>query len=412
MARKETKLSAMHLTTTQEVWDYYTVVNGQPKTQVEEEEGVQAWIEPILNRYSEEDIRYVIQSQTGVIASVVFDFGYFENALETKHCKEELAKSKPQGIQMADYAMSVLVNAMTESIKEVKGEELMKWFEKEVYAKYGPVKQQVQVVSLKGEPIKGVVNKEVFDTVSQWLQLNEPVFLTGPAGTGKNTLIGQICEAYGYACYGADALKQPYELTGFNNVDGYQETQFYKACDSADKGIDTLFFLDEFDSCEADVTPVFNDAIASGVFTFPNNETKHFREHLKFVAMGNTWGTGATSEYVGRNKLDAATLNRFVFVPVDYVEEIEDNICEDPVLLRFLREFRQGIYQCGIEHIVSYRNIRQASNYFKVFGKDKIKAVLQQCLIKNLTKDDLGQITKYLSDNEYSRVIKDIAEDY
>jgi hypothetical protein len=44
------------------------------------------------------------------------------------------------------------------------------------------------------------------------------------------------------------------------------------------------------------------------------------------VATGNTYGTGANRQYVGRQALDAATLDRFVVIDVPIDERLEERI--------------------------------------------------------------------------------------
>jgi hypothetical protein len=44
---------------------------------------------------------------------------------------------------------------------------------------------------------------------------------------------------------------------------------------------------------------------------------------FRFVSTANTWGHGADRQYVGRNPLDAATIDRFWQMDWDYDEQLE-----------------------------------------------------------------------------------------
>ena len=48
-----------------------------------------------------------------------------------------------------------------------------------------------------------------------------------------------------------------------------------------------------------------------------------------FIAAGNTTGAGADMKFVGRNQLDGATLDRFVFVFWEYDEDFEVHVAGD-----------------------------------------------------------------------------------
>jgi cobaltochelatase CobS len=56
--------------------------------------------------------------------------------------------------------------------------------------------------------------------------------------------------------------------------------------------------------------------------TFPDKTVKRHPDFVT-VACANTFGGGATSQYVGRNPIDAATLDRFFFVTIPYDEGLE-----------------------------------------------------------------------------------------
>jgi len=145
--------------------------------------------------------------------------------------------------------------------------------------------------------------------------LRPNIWIAGPMGSGKTTMAKQAAKALGldFGFHGSAML--PHEFVGF--VDGhghYHETQFVRLYRNGG-----LCLIDEIDGSSAQATLVLNAALANGVLSCPNGEI--IERHPDFVCVGaaNTWGHGATHEYVGRNRLDAAFLDRFSYkISVDY----------------------------------------------------------------------------------------------
>ena len=144
--------------------------------------------------------------------------------------------------------------------------------------------------------------------------------LTGAAGTGKNVICKQVAQALGLKFYFSNAVTQEYKLTGFTDANGrYQPTQFYKAFTEGG-----VFMLDEIDASIPEVLVILNSAIANGYFDFPA-PIGYVDAHPDFrvVAAGNTTGNGADFEYVGRNQLDASSLEQ------NEQDNPRDDCCQD-----------------------------------------------------------------------------------
>jgi hypothetical protein len=148
-------------------------------------------------------------------------------------------------------------------------------------------------------------------------QLN--VYLVGGAGTGKTTIAKQAAEGLGVPFYFCGAVFQKYELLGFIDAMGaYQSTTFRQAFENGG-----VFLFDEIDASDAAAIVAFNAAIANGICSFPD---KIINRHPDFycVAAANTSGHGATRQYIGRNPLDAASLDRFVIFNIELDPAIEN----------------------------------------------------------------------------------------
>lgn len=270
---------------------------------------------------------------------------------------------------------------------------------------YGTIERKiVTVVDGKRVPMKGIQHDK-FETVLKFVANDEPVFLTGPAGSGKNVLCKQVAEALGLKFYFTNAVTQEYKLTGFTDAMGtYQPTQFYKAFTEGG-----VFMLDEMDASIPEVLVILNAAIANRYFDFPA-PIGYVEAHPDFrvIAAGNTTGHGADIEYVGRNQLDGASLDRFAVVRIDYSEAIENSVAMgDMELADFCRDFRRSALEAGLSIIVSYRAIGRLAKMVQLLS---IEEALETCLVKGLDMDDVRIIEKGLNKNgKYRSALKNIA---
>jgi hypothetical protein len=72
---------------------------------------------------------------------------------------------------------------------------------------------------------------------------------------------------------------------------------------------------------------LLNQGFANQECSFPDNGMIARHENFVPLFLANTYGQGANATYVGRNQLDAATLDRFAVVEYDYDEAWEGKIC-------------------------------------------------------------------------------------
>lgn len=314
--------------------------------------------------------------------------------------------------QQVQYSMGILEQAVIGLIAKTQTEriesEIMDGVESKVRefirSEYGTIERKiVTVVDGKRVPMAGIQH-EKFETVLKFVANDEPVFLTGPAGSGKNVLCKQVAEALGLKFYFTNAVTQEYKLTGFTDAMGnYQETQFYKAFTEGG-----LFMLDEMDASIPEVLVILNAAIANRYFDFPAPiGYKEAHPDFRVIAAGNTVGQGASYEYVGRNQLDAASLDRFAIVKVGYSEAIENSVaCGDAELARFCRAFRKSAEKAGQQVIVSYRAIGRLAKMLQILSAEE---ALETCLVKGIEKDDLNIICNGIAfDSKYKRALQNV----
>ncbi len=226
---------------------------------------------------------------------------------------------------------------------------------------------------------------EKFEEILSLVQLDEPVMLIGPAGSGKNHSISQIAQALGLQMYYTNNASNEFKLTGFIDAGGhYRDTEFYKAFKNGG-----IFFLDEIDNSDPSALIVINSALANGYMAFPH-ETIDRHPNFRMVAAANTWGKGADLQYVGRNALDGASLDRFDNVFFDYDRKLERGLYPSEQVLEFMWSFRDAVENIKIPHIVSTRGIGKV--YKKEINGITIETILRVNVIRNLSQDDLNII--------------------
>lgn len=321
--------------------------------------------------------------------------------VEVTEVAQEAPKTSVDGLGFLSQVVAEVVQRtagaeLTNTISAKVIEDVRKFVESE----YGPIQKKVEIVTPKGEvkAVEGLIH-EAFDEVIEYVKADEPVFLVGPAGCGKNVLCKQIADALGLEFYFSNAVTQEYKITGFTDAMGvFQQSQFYKAFTQGG-----LFFLDEMDASIPEVLLILNSAIANRYFDFPA-PIGRVQAHPDFrvISAGNTVGQGASFEYVGRNQLDASSLDRFAVVQVGYDEKVELSVARnDKDLIEFIHALRKVTEAKGIPMVISYRSIGRIAKMKEVLPIEK---VIRSCLFKGMTNADLDMILPELPfANQYTK---------
>lgn len=252
------------------------------------------------------------------------------------------------------------------------------------------------------ETNNGEIHHEKYDQIKACLECGIPVYLAGPAGSGKNHTVEQIAKENGWNFYFSNSVQQEYKLTGFIDAGGdFHETEFYKACTDENE---CVFFLDEMDASIPEVLVLLNAAIANGYFEFPNGRVN--LKHVHFVAAGNTVGSGADEMYTGRMVLDQATLDRFAIIEFDYSMRIEMAISKNNSdLVTFIHELRDVAKTNGIRATFSYRCITMVTKLEKA-GMD-MATIIKIAVVKGLDKDTIN--TLYVSGStKYHKALNEV----
>ena len=232
---------------------------------------------------------------------------------------------------------------------------------------------------------------QALPTILQAVVAGASPFLVGPAGSGKTTLAEQIATALGRPFYMAARVNSEHKLVGYQDAQGrYVSTAFRRAFEEGG-----VFLFDEVDASDPDAMTAFNAALANGLGDFPDGQ---IRKHPEFVALaaGNTYGRGADRQYVGRNQLDAATLDRFQVFEVDYDETLERALAGNDEWARYVQKVRAAVEREKVRCIVSPRA--------SIMGARLLASGMDRLTVENAT------IWKGMADAERARVSSAMAK--
>ena len=196
------------------------------------------------------------------------------------------------------------------------------------------------------------------------LAAGENVYLYGDAGSGKTTIMKHAADALGIPAFikSMSIDDSAGSLIGRANplvigdaprwLTGIAEKPY------RDGG---LLGIDEIAAADASCTIALNALLANGHMMFdPNNPEVCKHDLFGCIAADNTVGTGATIKFIGRNPLDAATLDRFIRVKVEYDEPSEATWAhaETPNQIRMVKlvqEFRHELKRRDIHALCTPR---------------------------------------------------------
>jgi MoxR-like ATPase len=254
-------------------------------------------------------------------------------------------------------------------------------------------------VKVNDQPARQVEGKPhvKFARVLRLAMARRNILLVGPTGCGKTHLPDQIATALGlpFAFISCSAGMSEGQLLGRLVPTGeagrfeYLRSEFVKCYEEGG-----VFLFDEIDAADANTLIIINAALANGHMAVPNRPEKPVaKKHADFVciAAANTWGTGADRQYVGRNQLDEATLDRFRIgqIEMDYDPEIEAMLCPDNDLRNRLLAIRAKVHETRVRRLVSMRFMRDA--YLMKQAGDSVEEI-EEALFSGWSKDELSKI--------------------
>lgn len=239
-------------------------------------------------------------------------------------------------------------------------------------------------------------NNESLKLLESCVKNKIPAFLVGAAGSGKTTIAENTAKKYNmdFYCMSVGNQTTKSDLLGFISATGnYVSTVFRTAFEEGG-----VFLLDEIDAGNSNVLTILNSALANGYCSFPDGMVKR---HTNFVciASGNTIGQGANKQYVGRNQLDGATLDRFVKIEWSYDEILEKKISKNNGWVNRVQAIRKICNDMGLKLIISPRASINGSNLIN--DGIPVLQVDEACIFK-------GQVDEITKQKIYNLIPREI----
>ena len=242
----------------------------------------------------------------------------------------------------------------------------------------------------KTNKVEGLKHKQLEQLIT-YASLKLNTLLVGMAGTGKTHASEQVASALGldFRTMSVGAQTSKSDIAGFMSASGtYVSTGFREAYEHG-----KLFLMDEIDAGNSNVLILINSALSNGVMAFPDKMvTKH--PDFVFIASANTFGNGANRQYVGRNQLDAATLDRFSIIEWLIDDELEKNLATGlmgKAWYMAVKACRDFVAEKGIRALVTPRATQKGSKLLDA-GQD-LTEVINATLLGSVPDDKKADIT-------------------
>ena len=266
--------------------------------------------------------------------------------------------------------------------------------------------QKVITVKLEGEDGEGrklgLVHKQFEDLLALTAIQGVNVLLTGGAGLAKSTAVEQCAKAYDLKLSSISFSNQTTktDLLGFVDANGrYNKSSFVDAFENGH-----MFLADEMDACSANVLVLLNSAIANGFLETPDNRMLHVHEHFRYVATANTNLRGAKNGFSARNKLDAATIDRFAVIEWMLDEELESAIANNDAWVTIVRKCRK-VAQEQLEGVaITPRSSYDGAKLLRA-GID-VDKVIRMSVIKGMGEDEELTLMSVITENDKSMATK------
>lgn len=251
-----------------------------------------------------------------------------------------------------------------------------------------------------------------YQTVETIIKSNQffPVFITGPSGNGKSTMVEQACAKLGrkYVRYQVTKETDEESLIGTKTLkDGNIEIVEGPVLRARQEG--AVLLLDEISIAPPDAIMALQSILEGKPYFFKlKNEIVHPQKGFNIIATDNTKGRGSDSgRYIGTKILNEAFLERFAITleqkyPPQKTElsilkkAMKKLNCEDEVfaqtLVKWAHSIRKAYEDGALDDLITTRRLLQIVHAYSIF-KDKTKAVRLACnRFDDVTRDTFVEV--------------------
>ena len=212
------------------------------------------------------------------------------------------------------------------------------------------------------------------------------IWMVGPAGCGKSTMARNVANELNvpYLCISCGIGTSATEFVGYK----YPTRESTKFAEYYAKP--SVILIDEMTALDPAVGQVLNAALANGEIETTTGLVCRHPECI-IIATSNTFGNGASRQYVANNQLDASTIDRFTggIIEVNYSVDYESQYDTDVV--NYVWKLREIIKECNLRRVASTRMIQSGHLMKKAYFKN-----WKEMLITNWTDSEKEMVNKEL----------------
>lgn len=271
---------------------------------------------------------------------------------------------------------------------------------------------QQLIVQHVAPPASTFIKPSYWDRLVRYLNPQRPrpaIALVGPTGNGKTTTAEAVLTAlqYRYIVIDCNAQMEPVDLIGgmsFERKTDGSAGEVWRdgpVTRAFREGQAVLF--NEFDTLSARTAlclqSAFQDVGSDGTgryITLSGNPTEDRvmpAGACPLILTMNTFGTGPTAEFVGRNALDMASMDRISIIPTGYENERDillargygENIVNNTV--RWAQAARNAVERNGIKAFVSLRLLLRVCECVALDGLNFEQAITEEFLDRFAQED-------------------------
>lgn len=226
------------------------------------------------------------------------------------------------------------------------------------------------------------------------------IMLSGPIGTGKTTLCGQIADklSLDFYPYSLCSHTTKSDLVGFIDAGGvYRSSALRQAFEHGG-----LVLLDEMDASNPNVLSIINNMLSNQQYYFPDGLVKK-HELFKCICAMNSNGRGGEIIYTKSQRLDASTLDRFVFIKIDIDENLEKALTNNQDWYDRVLKFRKVIKEiCNDDVVIGQRAMLDGADLLDAgFSQPEVEDMV---IYKGIDEDIVDSIKAKMGvQNEHTR---------
>lgn len=250
-----------------------------------------------------------------------------------------------------------------------------------------------------------------------------PAWLHGEAGSGKSTAAEKIAEnsKMDFRSISLCPTTSKSDILGYRDATGqYRSTGFRDIYENGG-----VFLFDEIDNSHPSSLAVINHALANTIAEFPDGSVERHPDTI-VIAAANTLGRGANAQYVGRSVIDAATRDRFVYIPWNIDEALEERLVSGAKVksqhisvgeggipsskewLSIVRANREALAELGIKQLCSPRAAIYGAKLAKLgIGKSWLEEL---CIYKGMVESERTKVQEQIRYQARSRMPNDLAK--